>query len=95
MASNNESSVRLTPEMAQLVQSLIDSGRFSSAEEAVHGALLLLREEPMDDVDDLAEMQEDVRIGLAQLDAGQGEPWDADAVKARLRERAAAERSAG
>jgi antitoxin ParD1/3/4 len=95
MACNNESSVQLSPEMAQLVQSLIDSGRFASAAEAVHGALLLLRDEPLDDTDDLVEMQEDVRLGLAQLDAGQGEPWDADAVKARLRARAAAERSAG
>jgi putative addiction module CopG family antidote len=95
MASNVESSVPLSPEMAQLVRSLVDSGRFSSAAEAVHGALLLLRDEALDDVDDLAELQEDVRVGLAQLDAGQGEPWDPEAVKARLRDRLAAERSGG
>jgi antitoxin ParD1/3/4 len=94
-AANNESCVQLSPEMTELVQSLIDSGRFSSAAEAVHGALLLLRDEPLDDVDDLSDLQEDVRIGLAQLDAGQGEPWDPDAIKARLRARLAAERSAG
>jgi putative addiction module CopG family antidote len=94
MASNVES-VQLSPEMAQLVHSLVDSGRFSSAAEAVHGALLLLRDEPLDDVDDLAELQEEVRIGRAQLDAGQGEPWDPEAVKVRLRARLAAERSAG
>ena len=95
MASNVDSSVQLSPEMAQLVTSLIESGRFSSAAEAVHGALLLLREEPLEDVDDLAELRDDVQLAIDELDAGLGEPWDPEAIKARLRARLAAERSAG
>ena len=88
MASHVGPSVPLTPETSRLLQDLVDSGRFASPAEAVHGALLLLRDAPLDDVDDLAELREDVNAGLAQLDAGLGQPWDAEQVKARLRARA-------
>jgi antitoxin ParD1/3/4 len=90
-----DSSLSLTPEMRSLVQELIESGRFASAEQAVYGALLLLRESGPLDAEEVADLRDEVAIGLRQLDAGQGEAWDPDAVKARLRTRLASERSAG
>ena len=95
MLSDPEQSVALSPEMAQLAHELVKSGQFSSAAEAVHGALLLLRDQPLDDVADIAELRQDVAVGLAQRDAGLGEPWDVEAVKDRLRARASGERGAG
>ena len=34
---------------------------------------------------DLADLREDVKLGLDQLDAGQGAEWDVEETKARLR----------
>jgi antitoxin ParD1/3/4 len=94
MAAEPENLVPLSPEMSRLVRELVDSGRFPSAADAVHGALLLLRDDDPPDADEAEGLRADVAAGLAQLDAGQGRPWDAEAAKARLRASAApAERS--
>ena len=85
--------ISLTPEMSRLVRELVESGRFASPAEAIHAALALLHEDVPLEGDD--ELRADVAAGLRQLDDGLGEPWDAEAIKSRLRARVSRERSAG
>jgi hypothetical protein len=34
----------------------------------------------------LDDLRREIQVGIAQLDRGEGERWDAEAIKARLRE---------
>ena len=95
MSANPETAVQLSPETYRLVQELVESGRFPSAAAAVHGALLLLRDDGPPDADESEELRADVAVGLAQLDAGQGKPWDPERTKARVRAHVSGEWSAG
>ena len=37
--------------------------------------------------EDIADLREDVAVGLEQLERCEGAPWDVEATKAKLRER--------
>src|ERR1700730_13372247 len=74
--------VSLTPELEQMVQSKVQTGRYSSASEVVREALRL-----MDERDQLKAMQKDeirkkIAAGLKSLEEGRG--VDVEAVFARL-----------
>ena len=81
--------VSLTPELEQLVQKKVQSGRYLSASEVVREALRLL-----EDRDHLRELKlEDLRkfvaAGIEQADRGEVGPLDVDATLARVRSRGA------
>jgi antitoxin ParD1/3/4 len=74
--------VSLTPELEQLVQSKVQTGRYNSASEVVREALRL-----MDERDQIKAMQKDeirkkIAAGLQSLEEGRG--VDGEAVFARL-----------
>ncbi len=80
--------ITLPPELARFVEEKVRAGQYRDATELVTGAVALLRREEELTPDDLAEMRADIQSALAQLDRGEGEPWDAERVKAKLRQRA-------
>jgi len=64
--------VALTPEMEQLVQAKLDSGRYRSATEVISVALQLLDQQESINADRLKELRARIDLGLARLDRGEG-----------------------
>ena len=86
--------ISLTPELEELVQKKVESGRYSSASEVVRAALRLLEQEDELRETRLAAMRSQVREGIEQ--AERGELLDGEEVVARVKKRAASKRrSAG
>ena len=86
--------VQLTPELEELVQSKVKSGRYSSASEVVRQALLLLEQLDEDFTHRKDEIREQIEEGWQS--AKRGELVDGDEVFDRIEaELEAMERSAG
>lgn len=79
-------SMSLPQDLQQFVQQEIASGRYQSEEDVVREGLRLLRERDRR----LQALREDIQPALEQLDRGEGEPLDAESIKARGRKRLAA-----
>ena len=77
--------ITLSPELLRFVEEKVKAGQFQSASDVISGALNLLRQEESLTEEDIAELREELKVGLDQLDAGQGAEWDVEATKARLR----------
>jgi antitoxin ParD1/3/4 len=82
--------VSLTPEMEEMVNQKVESGLYNSASEVIREGLRLLKEQ-----DDLRlirqeELRREVMKGYEQSRSGDSRPLDAEAVKAKGRERLAA-----
>ena len=78
--------VALTPEMQRFVDDKVRSGQFRSPSDVIDVALSVLKESEALTPEALEELRADVRVGLEQLDRGEAGDWDADDVKARLRQ---------
>ncbi|MBD2065939.1 type II toxin-antitoxin system ParD family antitoxin [Leptolyngbya sp. FACHB-671] len=63
--------VSLTPELEQFVHEKVKSGRYLSASEVVREALRLLEERDRLYQAKLAELQQDLAIGIEQADRGE------------------------
>lgn len=87
--------VSLTPEMQRFVADKIESGQYRTPEEVVNGALAALKAQETHSPDDVEELRRLVTVGIAQLDRGDGAPWDSEALKSRVRDRVAREKRAG
>ncbi len=74
--------VSLTPELEQLVQSKVQSGRYNSASEVVREALRLLEDHDKARAAQLAEFNQELGRRLASLD--RGESVDPAEVRTRL-----------
>jgi antitoxin ParD1/3/4 len=86
--------VQLTPELEELVQSKVKSGRYRSANEVVRQALLLLEQLDQDFTNRKDEIREQIEEGWQA--AKRGELVDGDEVFDRIEaELEAMERSAG
>jgi antitoxin ParD1/3/4 len=81
--------VSLSPEMARFVEEKVKTGQFQSPSEVINGALTAYQQAELLTPEALAELRDQVDIGIAQLDRGEGRPWDAAALKDELRVRAA------
>ena len=68
--------VHLTPELAQLVQEKINSGRYSSASEVVREALRLLEQKDELHAVRLQQLRSRIDKGLAEADRGEGVDGD-------------------
>jgi len=81
--------VSLTPQLEALVKRKVESGLYGSASEVMREALRLL-----DEHDRLRQMRlEELRAAIHKgVDSGEPTPLDVAAIKARGRERLAAER---
>ena len=86
--------ISLTPELEELVQKKVESGRYSSASEVVRAALRLLEQDDELRETRLAARRSQVREGIEQ--AERGELLDGEEAVARVKKRAASKRrSAG
>ena len=79
--------IELTPEDEQLVRKRLQSGAFQSAGEVIHEALAAQEVENAWLEENKALIDEKIKRGLAQLDAGQG--ISGDLARERLRQRKA------
>jgi len=69
----------INPEQQKLIDFLIESGIFSSADEVINIALHRLVE---DQEQDLEQLRQSVRSGLDQLERGEYTDYDDDGLKA-------------
>ena len=77
----------LPAELEQFVQHQVASGRYRSVDDVVQAGLSLLKERQQK----LDELRAEIQIGLDELDRGEGVPLDMAAIKARVRQRLAAD----
>jgi antitoxin ParD1/3/4 len=66
--------ISLTPELEQLVNEKVKSGRYASASEVIREGLRLLEERDEVKQHRLGEIRQKIDRGLDQLDRGQGIP---------------------
>jgi antitoxin ParD1/3/4 len=78
--------ISLTPQLEQLVQDRVRSGRYTSASEVVREALRLLESQDRALEARLTQLRAEVDAGLRQLDDGKSSPFD-DAAVARIKRR--------
>jgi antitoxin ParD1/3/4 len=82
--------IELSPELEQFIQDRVASGLYGSASDVVQEGLRLLREREETHHLRLEELKRDLRVGLAQLDAGRTVVLDEETregIKRRGRER--------
>lgn len=75
--------ISLSPELQRFVEEQVRSGRFVTTDAAVAEAVRQMKERE----EKLASLRREIQIGLDELDRGQGEPWDVEAMKANLRQK--------
>ncbi|NJK73836.1 MAG: type II toxin-antitoxin system ParD family antitoxin [Oscillatoriales cyanobacterium RU_3_3] len=86
-------SITLSPEQEQLIQAQLATGRYSSQEEVLSVALLLLQKFSDDYATWLEETRQKVKIGLDQIE--RGEVLDSETVIAQLEQKIDRARRAG
>jgi antitoxin ParD1/3/4 len=64
--------ITITPEHEQLIQNHLNTGRYSNAEEVLAIALLLLTRLDTDYQSWIEETRQQLAIGIAELDRGEG-----------------------
>lgn len=67
--------VSLTPELEKMVGEKVKSGLYNSASEVVREALRLLREQDSLREARVQELRQDLAIGVAQLERGEGKAF--------------------
>ncbi|MFZ0320752.1 MAG: type II toxin-antitoxin system ParD family antitoxin [Candidatus Sulfotelmatobacter sp.] len=75
--------ISLTPELEQMVDNKVKSGRYASASEVIREGLRLLEEQEQMKQQRLADVSRKIDRGLDQLDRGEGIPGHE--ARARLR----------
>jgi len=81
--------VSLTPQLEELVKKKVESGLYGSASEVMREALRLLDERDRLHTMRLEELRAEIKKGL---ESGEPTPLDVKAIKARGRERLAAQK---
>jgi len=77
--------ISLTPELEQMVDDRVKSGRYASASEVIREGLRLLEEQEQLKQQRLSEVRRKIDRGIEQLDRGLGIPGPE--ARARLRQR--------
>lgn len=78
-------SVTIPAKLAEFVSGIVASGRFQSEEDVVAEALRLLQDRERK----LQALREDIRVGIEELNRGEGAPLDINDIMTRGRERLA------
>ena len=73
--------ISLPPELEQLIQAKVASGRYQSASEVIEAALRLLEERDDRGRDGREELRAQIRIGLDQLNRGEAKVYDDESLK--------------
>jgi antitoxin ParD1/3/4 len=72
MASRTTLNVSLTPELSDLIESRVRSGKYQSASEVVREGLRLLEARDRGRVESLEELKAEIELGIEQLRRGEG-----------------------
>ena len=86
--------VSLTEELAQFVQSQVESGMYYSASEVIRDGLRLLKERDMLRQIKIEELRKEIKKGIDSLENGESVPFDVEEIKAEGRKRIAKKRKA-
>lgn len=87
MATRN---VVLTERQDELIDALVETGRYQNASEVLREGLRLIEQREAEDAAKLAALREAARIGMADFDAGRFSSFpDAAQMRKHLRSRAA------
>ncbi|MDJ0903913.1 MAG: type II toxin-antitoxin system ParD family antitoxin [Xenococcus sp. MO_188.B8] len=86
--------VSLTEELAQFVQSQVESGMYYSASEVIRDGLRLLKERDMLRQIKIEELRKEIKKGIDSLETGESVPFDVEEIKAEGRKRIAKKRKA-
>jgi antitoxin ParD1/3/4 len=79
--------VNLTPQLEDMVRQKIASGLYSSASEVIREALRLMEEQDRLRAAKLAQLRQDIQIGL---NSGDATAWNPDEIKREARKRRSA-----
>jgi antitoxin ParD1/3/4 len=79
--------VSLSPELERFVEEKVRAGQYQTADDVISSALSILRQQESLSAEDIAELRREVALGIEQLDRGESAPWDATALKDKLRRR--------
>ena len=77
--------VSLEPKLQGYVDEKVRSGQYESANEVLNAALSLMRDQEEWTPEDVEALRRDVAHAAAQLDRGEGAPWDAEEIKERIK----------
>ena len=80
--------ISLTPQLEQLVQERVKSGRYTSASEVIREALRMMEEKDRLLGAKLDQLRQDIREGV---ESGPATPWDPDEIKREGRARRTAQ----
>jgi antitoxin ParD1/3/4 len=80
-------SVSLTPELEQIINTKVESGRYLSASHVVREALRLLEERDRTHGTRLEELRKEIQVGIDQADRGELGPLDVHGTLAKVRAR--------
>jgi len=67
-------------DVQEFVQQAIANGEYANEDEVVIAGVRALRELKQRHT----ELRQDIQVAIDELDRGDGEPWDADAIKAEF-----------
>ena len=76
---------RLAPQQEEIVQRLVETGRYACAEEVLDAALIRLEEEELVRHLRLERLREDIDRGIEQVERGQVRTFDPEEMKGRVR----------
>jgi antitoxin ParD1/3/4 len=79
--------ITLPPEILKFIEEKVQAGQFQSPSDVICGAIGMLKAQEELTSEDLADLREEVAIGLEQLARGDCAEWDVDEEKATLLER--------
>jgi antitoxin ParD1/3/4 len=78
----------LPPDLRDFVKSQLDLGTYKSEDEVLVNALYLLRDRTLNRDERLAQVRAAIKLGLDELDRGEGQPWDKEKAWGEVLQRA-------
>lgn len=79
--------ITLPPEILKFIEEKVQAGQFQSSSDVICGAIGVLKAQEELTSEDIAELREEVAIGLEQLERGECAEWDVEEEKATFLER--------
>lgn len=77
--------VTLDSKSSEYISEKVRAGAFATPDDAVAGAIALMRAQEEGTADDVGELREELSTAIAQLDRGEGKPLDMESIKAQVR----------
>lgn len=84
--------VTIHPDLQKFIEEQIMAGNYSTPDAVINSALAHLQNHVEFPPEDLDELKREIQVGIEELERGEGEEWDPEALWAEV-ERLHAERS--